>query len=183
MRLTELDLRSVVQDVIEVWQGVSSDHEITVTQPSGPVQVNCDPVRIEQVVCNLLSNAIKYSPSGGIVDVSLTEESGAAVIRVTDRGIGIPKEELRKVFEPFRRTSIARQQIAGIGLGLSVSLRIVKDHGGTIDVDSDPSRGTYFQGHASAGGNRNPSGMKILGPGEVIRLRPRLCAGRGDSGP
>ncbi|HCF61110.1 MAG TPA: sensor histidine kinase, partial [Myxococcales bacterium] len=76
------------------------------------------------------SNAIKYSPDGGMVRVALARDASAARIRISDPGIGIPAEELDTIFQPFRRSSTAPEGIPGVGLGLSVTRRIVEAHGG-----------------------------------------------------
>lgn len=105
-----------------------------------------DPQRLAQVVDNLVSNAIKYNEPGGSAQVQMTVEEQAVVIRVRDTGIGIEAHEQDQLFQRFFRTGEAtRRAIQGVGLGLSVSRSIVDSHGGWIEVESEPGRGSEFR--------------------------------------
>ncbi|WP_164202019.1 sensor histidine kinase [[Micrococcus luteus] ATCC 49442] len=111
----------------------------------GRLDVHVDGPRISQVLDNLVSNAIKYSPDGGTVVVSLTQEDGHMTCRVSDTGMGMSEEDLAEVFSKFFRTSsVRRTAIPGVGLGLSISKAIVEAHGGTIQVQSKKGQGTTF---------------------------------------
>ncbi|HZG84873.1 cell wall metabolism sensor histidine kinase WalK [Paenibacillus sp.] len=111
-----------------------------------PVHVDRD--AIDQVLDNLVSNAIKYSPDEGRVVLSARHapaEAGPGWVEVTvrDWGIGIPKKDLHRIFERFYRVDKARSRnMGGTGLGLSIALEIVKAHGGTIRIESEPGQGT-----------------------------------------
>lgn len=144
LRMNREDLRVLAKEAVDLQQASSTQHEIDFEVPADPVMIRCDATRIEQVLNNLLSNAIKYSPRGGLVTVTVGLEGGQALVSVTDRGIGISADELEQVFEPFRRTGASRETIPGVGLGLSVSRRIVEDHGGSIEVTSQPGYGSTF---------------------------------------
>jgi signal transduction histidine kinase len=96
------------------------------------------------MINNLISNALKYSPSGGDVLVTLSCEAEYASVRITDQGIGIDPEDLRRIFEPFRRTRSTRETIPGVGLGLSVSRKIAEAHKGSIEVSSTRGVGSTF---------------------------------------
>jgi hypothetical protein len=103
-----------------------------------------DPLRLEQVVANLLSNAIKYSPPGRPIDVEVATPTADTVsIAVQDRGIGIPAEHQRRLFERFYQARPG-DRVAGLGLGLYISRQIVELHGGRIEVESPPDGGTRF---------------------------------------
>jgi signal transduction histidine kinase len=105
-----------------------------------------DAERIRQLVDNLIENALKYSPAESPVEVKLWVEGGSARLAVTDRGIGIPPEDMPHVFERFRRGSnVDHRRFSGIGLGLYICRGIVEQHGGRIWVESAPGRGTTFQ--------------------------------------
>ena len=104
-----------------------------------------DPTRLTQVLTNLLSNAIKYSPRGGRVWVRLEHSQEEILLSVSDEGVGIPPDEYERIFEPFRRSKGSRAEIPGIGLGLSVSRRIVRAHGGNIEVVSQEGTGSTFR--------------------------------------
>ncbi|QOD04234.1 cell wall metabolism sensor histidine kinase WalK [Pseudarthrobacter sp. BIM B-2242] len=111
----------------------------------GRLDAHVDGPRISQVLDNLVSNAIKYSPDGGTVVVSLTQEDGHMTCRVSDTGMGMSEEDLAEVFSKFFRTSsVRRTAIPGVGLGLSISKAIVEAHGGTIKVQSKKGQGTTF---------------------------------------
>jgi signal transduction histidine kinase len=99
---------------------------------------------MSQVLNNLIGNALKYSPAGGRVRVGVSRDAGEAVINVSDEGIGIPPEEVARIFEPFRRVPGVADTIPGTGLGLSVARRIVEAHGGSIGVTSQPGVGSTF---------------------------------------
>ena len=98
---------------------------------------------IEQVLTNIVSNSIKYTPDGGKIDVKCVGNLKNAVITVRDNGIGIPAEDLPRVFERFYRVDKARsRQSGGTGLGLAIARDIVLRHGGSISIDSPHRNGT-----------------------------------------
>lgn len=150
LQLGVQDASALVHEICELFQGASPRHRIEVSTPDAPVRLHCDPLRIEQVVNNLVSNAVKYSPRGGTVRVAVTREADEAVIAVTDQGIGISAEDQQRLFEPFRRVGAARQTVPGLGLGLFVARRLVEAHGGRIEVESRPARGSTFRIHLPA---------------------------------
>ncbi|MDF2520228.1 MAG: sensor signal transduction histidine kinase [Clostridia bacterium] len=102
-----------------------------------------DKDRIEQVIINILSNAIKYTPDNGKIEVSITKEENNIVIKVADTGLGIPKEDLPRLFERFYRVDKARSRmLGGTGLGLSIAKQIVEAHKGNIKIQSEYGQGT-----------------------------------------
>lgn len=107
-----------------------------------------DPENLQQVLLNLLGNAIKFSQAGTkvVVRVELDPEGGGGRLRlsVVDSGPGIPKEELPLVFHKYYRASGVRDQVDGVGLGLSISKHIVEAHGGTVRVSSEMGNGSTF---------------------------------------
>ncbi|WIF95823.1 sensor histidine kinase [Caminicella sporogenes] len=104
--------------------------------------------RIEQVVLNIISNAIKYTEERGKVEVFLEKEDNTAIIRVKDTGIGIPKEDLSRIFERFYRVDKARsRELGGTGLGLSIAKEIIEAHNGLIKIDSEVEKGTEVTIH------------------------------------
>jgi signal transduction histidine kinase len=109
------------------------------------LDAHVDGPRISQVLDNLVSNAIKYSPDGGNVVVSLTQDGEQVVCRVSDTGMGMSSEDQAEVFSKFFRTSsVRRTAIPGVGLGLSISKTIAEAHGGSIQVESKLGEGTTF---------------------------------------
>jgi signal transduction histidine kinase len=112
-------------------------HRLRVAVPAGLPAVSADPHRIEQVVYNLLDNAIKYSPGGGRIAVTAELAGDEVVVSVVDEGMGVPPEELSRVFARFYRGRGARaRQIPGTGLGLAICRRVVEAHGGRIWAES-----------------------------------------------
>lgn len=109
------------------------------------IETMADHMKLEQVFYNLADNAIKYTPPGGKVSIELTRAGRKAVIRVIDTGIGIPKADLRHVFDRFYRVDKARaRETGGTGLGLSIVKQIVQLHEGTISVSSEENQGSVF---------------------------------------
>ncbi|HEX8939152.1 MAG TPA: ATP-binding protein [Candidatus Limnocylindrales bacterium] len=107
-------------------------------------EVELDPDAIKQVLLNLLHNAVQAMPQGGTLTVSTAGGAGLVSISVADDGVGMAREIRERVFVPFFTT---REVGAGAGLGLSVSLGIVESHGGSIEVQSQPGRGSVFTVH------------------------------------
>ena len=144
LSLQRMDLRSPVRDAGALFRSTSAKHDIRLDLPAKEVPVNVDPTRIGQVMNNLVSNAIKYSPDGGIIEISLRQRGNTAYLGISDQGMGIGREDLPFIFEPFRRTSASRKVAGGLGLGLAATRRIVEAHRGRIDVRSVPHEGTTF---------------------------------------
>jgi CheY-like chemotaxis protein len=121
-------------------------HALGISLPAGPIRLEADPTRLEQVLWNLLSNAAKYTEAGGRIRLEGQQVGGEVVIRVRDTGIGIEREMLPRIFEMFTQVdhrSTRAQGGLGIGLGLVKSL--VEMHGGTITAGSDgPGMGSEF---------------------------------------
>ena len=114
----------------------------------GPVevaQVQGDPDHLRRLLLNLVDNGIKYTPPGGSVEISLRMDEKSAILRVSDTGIGIAKEDQEKIFRRFYRTTAARAQgESGAGLGLAIARSIVEAHGGRMQVESAMGQGSIF---------------------------------------
>jgi len=110
-------------------------HAIHVLVPDEPILIQCDKIRLTQIIMNLFSNAIKYSPEGGQIAIKASIAEGSLRVEVSDEGIGIRKGDLTKVFERF--ATIQKPIYAkGTGLGLSVTKELVESHGGKIWAES-----------------------------------------------
>ena len=106
-----------------------------------------DTDKITQVLYNIISNALKYSPEGGTVTYRLRDRGDLLEISVSDQGMGIPKENVDKIFERFYRVDKARsRQMGGTGLGLAIAKEMIEAHGGSIWAKSEEGKGTtiYF---------------------------------------
>lgn len=141
-----MDLAEVVSGSVTAQRAVAAEAGVALTLDApAPVAVTADPDRIRQVIGNLLSNAIRYTDRGGHVLVRVRAEDGEAVLTVRDTGVGISPADLTRVFDRFWRADPARQRATGgTGLGLTISHRIVADHGGRIHVASELGEGTTF---------------------------------------
>jgi len=106
--------------------------------------VQADAARLEQVVTNLLDNAIKFTPRGGRITLRARESKGAVTVEVQDTGRGIPTEARERLFEPYQRLESDRENLSGLGLGLSLSKALVELHGGKMWVKSRVGRGSTF---------------------------------------
>lgn len=116
---------------------------MTLKLPDEPVICEGDRARIEQVMVNIVTNAIRYTPDGGAVSVSVGREEGEVFVKVTDTGIGIPKDDIPRIFDRFYRVDKARSRaFGGSGLGLSIAHEIVLKHGGDISIESEQGKGT-----------------------------------------
>jgi signal transduction histidine kinase len=118
---------------------------LKVEVPEGRIRLRSDRVKLVRVVENLLGNAIKYTHIGGVTATAACGPDGAASIRVTDTGVGIPPEQLGRVFGEFVQLGNREgNRSSGYGLGLAICRRLVQSLGGTITAESQPGRGSAF---------------------------------------
>jgi signal transduction histidine kinase len=148
LRRERVELRSVAQNALEAVEPLmhARGHALKVEMPPAGVYVNADPTRLAQVFLNLLNNAAKFTDPGGRIEFRLGVADGELVARVRDNGIGIPAEMRDRIFEMFAQAdrSLERSTM-GLGVGLSLSRRLVELHGGTIEMHSEgPGRGAEF---------------------------------------
>jgi signal transduction histidine kinase len=146
LKRVSLDLAAAVTATVRTLHstGVLDGHRLALDLQ--PAWVHADVARLEQVISNLVSNAVKYTPAGGEVHVSVREETGQAVLRVTDSGVGIEPELLPHVFDLFvqGKRSLDRSQ-GGLGIGLTLVRRLTELHGGSAQARSDGAgRGAEF---------------------------------------
>lgn len=137
------DLVNLVTDICERQGELNSNADVQFHMPDAPVRVYCDVMLIEQVVTNLLSNAVKYSGENPTVEIKVWTDGARAFCSVRDWGIGIPMDELPKIFDRFYRARTA-SGIAGTGIGLNFAQKIMHLHGGEIQVESYEAGGSLF---------------------------------------
>ena len=147
LNLDYIDLVVLIVERIAINRVLASRKEIQVTfaPPDHFPWVTVDPAKIRQVVDNLLTNAIKYSHPGREITVELSHQPSEAHIAVKDQGLGIPADEMDKLFQFFGRTSVRSPHgDRSTGLGLAITHRIVQEHGGRIWVESEEGHGSTF---------------------------------------
>ncbi|HET7035515.1 MAG TPA: histidine kinase N-terminal 7TM domain-containing protein [Thermomicrobiaceae bacterium] len=145
LRPEQCDLTAIAHEAIErLQQSGAVACEQLALEATEPVAGVWDRFRLDQVITNLLSNAVKYSPAGSRISVAVRRLGEHAELAVRDAGIGIAPEEQPGLFEPFNRGVQARKLAPGTGLGLYIAAQIVRQHGGTIAVESAPGTGSTF---------------------------------------
>ncbi len=146
VQLTDVDLGEVAAEAVSDAHprakaaGVTLELKVDVTSP--PV-IQADPVRLGQVFDNLISNAIKFTPTGGVVRLTISMAGDDAVIVITDSGMGMSPDDQQRLFTRFFRTKEA-SRIQGTGLGLTITKAIIEAHHGSISVESEVGLGTSF---------------------------------------
>ena len=147
LRLKSIALAEVVDSVTSAMMAVISQRRqsLDVDLDKGLPQLKADEARLRQVFFNLLSNASKFTPDGGKIKVGALQKDGFCQVTVSDNGIGIKKEDLKQIFEPFYQAdNLATRERRGTGLGLTLVKEIVEMHGGQIRVESDYGKGSNF---------------------------------------
>ena len=140
----KIDIGETLRDVFILNRKYLEEHAVKLNfRPGGAYYVECVPDQIKQVFINIVNNAVEAMPSGGElrVDVKSRPENETVSISFQDNGVGIPSDELPRIFEMFYSK---KTMVKGVGLGLSVSYGIVKRHGGSIDVTSEAGKGSTF---------------------------------------
>jgi PAS domain S-box-containing protein len=148
LRPEPIELAAVVTQAIEIARPQIDDggHELVMEMPPTPIWLEGDPTRLAQIFSNLLTNAAKYSDAGGRIRLSAEVRGSEVEIAVEDRGIGIAREHLGRIFEMFSQVELAlHRSQGGLGLGLSLVKGLVEMHGGRISAQSEgPGQGSRF---------------------------------------
>ncbi len=142
-----VDIRDLVLTTAKGFEKQAGDKGIKMAYgvPEGLPKVLGDRDRLEQVVVNLLDNAIKYTPSGGTVSVAASRSGDWVRVEIKDTGIGIPADDISRIFERFYRVDKARsRELGGTGLGLAIVKHIIQGHNGKLLVESTPGKGSVF---------------------------------------
>ncbi len=192
MELNEhaMSLRDAMNDIVNIVQAQikqKAQHFDVFIRDIITEDVRCDHIRLNQVLINILSNAVKFTPNDGRIDIYMYQEpspKGDGYVRthfrVKDTGIGISKEFQKRIFETFaREETVQVQQIAGTGLGMPIVKSIVELMGGTIELQSEPQKGTEFhvtldlkKAEVSEKDMKLPSSWRIL----VVDNNEQLCS-------
>jgi PAS domain S-box-containing protein len=182
LRKEPVDLAVVVARAVEAARPLleANRHALEVSLPEGPVPLEADATRLEQVFANLLNNAAKYTEPGGSVRLSAERRGGEVVVRVRDSGCGIPAEVLPHVFDLFTQAdrTLDRSQ-GGLGVGLTLVKGLVEMHGGSVAAHSDgPGQGSELvvclPAGPATGGRGEPEGRpatpRPLAPARRLRV-------------
>jgi signal transduction histidine kinase len=139
-----VDLAAAVADTLATLKPRTERHRLVFERE--PSWIDADPTRLEQIVANLLVNAVKYTPEGGTIRISVRGESGAAVLRVADEGIGMPPELVASAFDLFVQGERGLDRsYGGLGIGLTLVRRLTELHGGSVNASSaGPGLGSEF---------------------------------------
>ncbi|MBI3803385.1 MAG: HAMP domain-containing protein [Nitrospirae bacterium] len=139
-----VNLASLMEDAVDLYRPVAEEKGIVIEMKSPSTLISIvDPTRMRQVLANLIDNAVKYTARGGRVDLEATQEGEEIVIQVKDTGIGIPPEEIDRIWDRLYRGDRSRSE-RGLGLGLSLVKAIVTAHEGKITASSGPGAGSRF---------------------------------------
>ena len=165
LRKERVELATIVQSAVEASRPLIEKwgHELTVTIPPQPIELEADLTRLSQVIANLLNNSAKYMDQAGRIWLTVEREGGHVLIRVEDTGIGIPDEMLHRIFDMFTQVdhSLERSE-GGLGIGLTLVQRLVEMHRGTVEAHSEgPGKGSEFVVRlpvAAAAASRAPDG-------------------------
>ena len=180
IRKERVELTAVVESAVESNRPLIQQfgHELTVSLPPQPVQLDADAIRLTQVFLNLLNNAAKYTKRGGHIWLTADREGSDAVVSVRDNGIGISAESLAELFTPFSQvdSGLARK-FEGTGLGLALVSAVARAHGGDVLAQSTPGQGSEFELllPAPAGPLELMPGPAAGTPGEASSANGRLA--------
>jgi PAS domain S-box-containing protein len=148
LRKERVELATVVQSAVDTSRPLIEEqgHKLIITLPAASILLDADPTRLAQVFSNLLNNAAKYSEQGGHITLSAEQKADEVIVRVTDRGIGIPADHLPRIFQLFAQVETASDRSqGGLGIGLSLVKGLIEMHGGKIEAHSEgPGRGSEF---------------------------------------
>jgi signal transduction histidine kinase len=147
LALEDVDLRAVAGDAVELFRPMAEAANVEISLVAEPLRpLRGDVRKLQRMTANLVDNAIKYTEPGGRVAVTVANAANAVRLSVEDTGIGIPAEEIPKVFNRFYRADRSRH-LPGNGLGLCLANAIARLHGGSISVSSNPGKGSTFTVH------------------------------------
>jgi signal transduction histidine kinase len=147
LEMSNFSLKNCVFDAIAAVQSGAKDKAIDLNYEIDPSvdEIYGEAVLIEETFMNLLMNAVNYTPQGGRVRLTVKDQGQSVLIRVADTGIGVPEEDLTKIFEEFYRADNARAvERDGTGLGLSFAKQVIERHGGRVWVENNPDGGSTF---------------------------------------
>ncbi|MCC5814523.1 MAG: HAMP domain-containing histidine kinase [Leptospira sp.] len=147
IHLTKTNLNSLLSEIVNSFLIITQEKEVIIlfNDDANVPRIEIDPIRMREVISNLINNAIKFSDPGMEIAVHLHEDLENIYISISDQGIGIQQKDLEKIFEPFEQIQTEKSvKNDGIGLGLSLSKKIVEMHKGKLTVESKIGKGSCF---------------------------------------
>jgi two-component system phosphate regulon sensor histidine kinase PhoR len=146
-KFQQIDMVKIAHEVVEKYQDKAAGNLLTLEVIAAPdlPPVSGDPKSLERALIALVDNAIKFSPHGGQVFVKLREEDSYVAVDVIDQGIGIPPENIARIFDRFYHLERSGENLfGGIGLGLAITNQVIKQHNGSLNVASEAHKGSTF---------------------------------------
>ena len=176
------NLHGELSHTLELFAPSANKKRITLfsfIDPAIPYELLSDPLRIKQIVSNLLSNAIKFTPYEGCIDILAQIEEGMLKISVQDNGIGISPEDREKIFNAFSQVEhFETRKAGGTGLGLSICKKLAEHMGGSIELESEPGRGSCFTLLLPVEEPQGSGGVQEFDTAPFQRLRLGLLSAR-----
>jgi len=143
--LAQVNIVSLIRETVELYSCVAEEKGVKLeTALPDELYARVDSSRMKQIIANLLDNAIKYNSGGGRVHIETCQEGDEVTVSIKDSGVGIPPDDLPRIFDRLYRGDKSRSQ-RGLGLGLSLVRAVVRAHKGRIEVESDPGEGSLFR--------------------------------------
>jgi signal transduction histidine kinase len=145
--ITSIDLNKLLAELHEAMEPLAREKEIALTEKLAPglPLVEADRTKLRRILVNLLSNALKFTPRQGAVEVRAALEGERVRLTVEDTGVGIAPDDVKRLFDKYEQArSRATRGEKGTGLGLYITRQLVELHGGEIEVQSEPGRGSAF---------------------------------------
>jgi signal transduction histidine kinase len=147
LRVAEIDVRTILSSVVDMVTPQLAEKQLTLAQLNVPggMKVCADIDKTRQILVNLLANALKFTPASGRIAIEARDQGSDVAISVIDTGIGVPDDQLERIFEPFAQAKRALQAAdAGVGLGLAISRQLARAMDGDLKVESIVGKGSTF---------------------------------------
>lgn len=144
-KATRLDLMEVLKDVLKIIELSAANKGVRISLKGAHAAIYGDREGLTEVFSNIVENAVKYNIPEGRIDIEVSQTGEGAMITVSDTGIGIPANEIERIFDRFYRVDASRGVTVGSGLGLSIVRSIIENHGGKVEVESVLGKGSVFK--------------------------------------
>ena len=140
-----IEIQSILKGVYERYKPLANNINLAISLPEKPCFILADDSKFTQAIGNLVSNALKFTPEGGSIDIILKSSNKYFTIEIKDTGLGIPKNEIDKIFDKFYKINRPGLETRGVGLGLAITKKIIEQHNFQIEVESEENKGSIFR--------------------------------------